>query len=91
MTGVLAWLTLTGILATIPAGQYLRSRWLWHRDQTRARAAWEAETEAAYADQLRWARVDAHAARIVNRARSAAKAEAGRDLQPWAMPTGGRT
>ncbi len=91
MTGVMAWLTLAGALAAVPAGRYLRSRWLWHRDQTRQRAAWEAETEAAYADQLDRARFDARLSAAFATARSAALAEAGKDLRPWAMPIGDRT
>ncbi len=91
MTGVLAWLTLAGVLAAVPAGQYLRSRWQWHRDQTRQRAAWEAETEAAYTDQLDRARFDARLSSAFATTRSAAKAEAGRDLRPWAFQVGDRT
>ncbi len=90
MTGVLAWLTLAGVLAAWPAGRYVRSRWLWHRDQTRQRAQWEAETDAAYADQLDRARFDARLSSAFAAARSATKAEAGRDLRPWAMQIGDR-
>jgi hypothetical protein len=90
VSGVLAWATLAGCLAAIPAGrrigQHLRWMRAWaaehHRHAAESDAAWHAELAA-----LRAQRAAAQTVRDQQAARNAARA---RQLRPWAQPLGER-